>query len=144
MFLSPEMLTAVLNALSKLWHLLKVSGPTLHDDWNYKFFIFIFSICLLRGEGGGPGGQKKQVWLISKSNLSWSHYFLRNCKIFVYDEKMARQSSGILLGPIQNIGSKMTENDHFRSIFSKTVQTCLKVRFYQVLHVSVSLMCRNV
>ena len=32
MFLSQEMLTAVLNALSKLWHLLKVSGLTLYDD----------------------------------------------------------------------------------------------------------------
>ena len=53
---------------------------------------------------GGVQGSKKQVWLITKSNLSWSYYFLRNRKIFVYDENMARQSSGVLLGPIQNIG----------------------------------------
>ena len=52
----------------------------------------------------GSPGSKKEVWLISKSNLPWSYYFLQNRKIFVYDENMARQSSGVLLGPIQNIG----------------------------------------
>ena len=70
---------------------------------------------------GGVQGQKKQVWLISKSNLSWSYYFLRNRKIFVYEENMVRQSSGVLLSPIQNIGGKMTENGNFRSIFSKVI-----------------------
>ena len=73
-----------------------------------------------KARGGGPGS-KKQVWLISKSNLSWSYYFLQNRKIFVYDENMARQSSGVLLSPIQNIGVKMTKNGHFRSIFSKVL-----------------------
>ena len=33
---------------------------------------------------------------------------------------------------------------YFQKYLSLTVQTCLKVRFYQVLHVSVSFMCRNV
>ena len=39
----------------------------------------------------------------------------------------------------------MTKNGYFRSIYlSLSVQTCLKVRFYQVLHVSVILISRNV
>ena len=42
-------------------------------------------------------------------------------KIFVYDKNMARQSSGVLLSPIQNIGGKMTKNSHLRSIFSKVL-----------------------
>ena len=51
------------------------------------------TLSAVKARGGGPGS-KKQVWLISKSNLSWSYYFLQNRKIFVDDENMARQSSG--------------------------------------------------
>ena len=35
-------------------------------------------------------------------------------------------------------------DQYFQKYLSLSVQTCLKVRFYQVLHVSVSFMCRNV
>ena len=65
-------------------------------DWQHYINKF-------KARGGGPGS-KKQVWLILKSNLSLSCYFLQNCKIFVYDKNMTRQSSGILLIFIQNIG----------------------------------------
>ena len=42
-------------------------------------------------------------------------------------------------------GPKSTIFDqYFQKYLSLSVQTCLKVRFYQVLHVSVSFMCRNV
>ena len=62
-------------------------------------------------------------------------------QIFVYEENMARQSSGVLLGPIKNLGGKTTILDqYFQEYLSLSVQTCLKVRFYQVLHVSVSVM----
>ena len=61
---------------------------------------------------------------------------------------MARQSCGVLLSPIQNIGGKWPKttisDQYFQKYLSLSVQTCLKVRFYQVLHVSVSSMCRNV
>ena len=46
---------------------------------------------------GGVRGSKKQVWPISKSNLSWSYHFLQNFKLFVYDENIARQSSRVLI-----------------------------------------------
>ena len=96
----------------------------------------------------GVRGSKKQVWLISKSNLSWSYYFLRNCKIFVYDKNMGRQSLGVLLSPIQNIGANWPKsaflNQYFQKYLFLSVQTCLKDRFCQVLHASVSFMSRYV
>ena len=87
--------------------------------FTYSFIESLEIMIASRQEGGQ--GSKKQVWLISKSNLSCSYYFLRNSKIFVYDENMARQSSGVLLSPIQNIGGKMTKNGHFRQTFSKVL-----------------------
>ena len=88
---------------------------------------------------------KKQVWLKSKSNQSWSYHFLRNRKFFVYDKNIARQSSAVLQNIIQ--GDKMTNTAIFDQYFQKyqylSVQTCLKVRFYQVLH-DVSFMSRNI
>ena len=104
--------------------LLVLARTLLLDHWFLRT-IFSITLCvveffmILRREGGP--GSKRQVWLISKSNLSCSYYFLQNCKIFVYDENMARQSSGVLLSPIQNIGGKMTKNGHFRSIFLKVL-----------------------
>ena len=61
--------------------------------WSFAVVTFTLYGTSKRssGERGGPGS-KKQVWLISKSNLSWSYYFLRNRKIFVYEGNMARQS----------------------------------------------------
>ena len=69
---------------------------------NQKSIFYCHSVAPFKREGGR--GSKKQVWLILKSNLSWSCYFLRNRKIFAYDENMVRQSSGVLLSLIQNIG----------------------------------------
>ena len=60
----------------------------------------------------------------------------------------ASKFEGITQSHTKYRGGKMTKNDHFRSIFSKLlVSYCPnlpKIRFYQVLHVSVSFMCRNV
>ena len=87
---------------------------------------------ILRREG--IPGSKKQVWLISKSNLSWCYYFLRKWKIFVYDENKTRQSLRVLLSPIQNIGGKMNKNDNFRSIFSTVlVSQCPNLPKSQIL-----------
>ena len=63
--------------------------------------VAILKIGILRQEVSL--GSKKQVWLISKSNLSWSLYILRNHKIFVYDKNITRQSFGVLVSPKQNI-----------------------------------------
>ena len=51
---------------------------------------------------GGVWGKKKFGLYQSPTCLK-SYYFLRNRKIFVYDENMARQSLGLFLIPIQNI-----------------------------------------
>ena len=49
------------------------------------------------------------------------------------------------MGTLRLEWPKMTILDqYFQKYLSLSVQTCLKVRFYQVLHVSVSFMCRNV
>ena len=81
--------------------------PQNFEKLSNLWYLFLRKLLKIDGlklrREGGPGS-KKQVWLISKSNLSWSYYFLRNRKIFIYDENMARQSLGVLLGPIQNIG----------------------------------------
>ena len=73
-----------------------------------------------QGERRGPGVKKTSLAYI-KVKPVMELPFLWNCKILVYDENMARQSSVVLLGPIENIGGKMTKNDHFRSIFSKVL-----------------------
>ena len=64
----------------------------------------------LRREGRGPGDQKTSLAYI-KVQPVMELLLLRNRNIFVYD--MARQSSGVLLSPIQNIGGKITKRGQF-------------------------------
>ena len=74
--------------INEIYHLLHHKSNRV--EW--KCILYLVGILkILKARGGGPGS-KKQVWLISKSNLSWSYYFSRNRKIFVYDENMVRQS----------------------------------------------------
>ena len=61
-------------------------------------------------------GAKKQVWLISKINLSWSYYFLWNHWI-ICDKNMTLQSWRVWFSPIQYIG----KNGHFWLIFPKVL-----------------------
>ena len=84
------------------WDFLLKNICTLKDIYSIKVLGLRYKYQIK--ERGRSEAKKKQVWLISKSKLSCSYYFLQNLKIFIYDEDMARQSLGVSLIPIQNIG----------------------------------------
>ena len=53
---------------------------------------------------GGFGVKKNKFGLYQSPTCHRVNSFLQNRKIFVYVEKMACQTSGVLLIPIQNVG----------------------------------------
>ena len=87
----------------------------------FKALLMFLSISLhavIKARGGS--GVQKQIWLISKSNLSWSYYFLQHCKILVNDENLARQKfEGTAQSHTKNRGIECPKTTIFYQYFQK-------------------------
>ena len=74
---------------------------------------------VIQGERGGPGSKKKFGLYQSPTCHGVTTFYGITKSSFM--TKIWRVNIRGLLSPIQSIGGKMTENDHFRSIFSKVL-----------------------
>ena len=87
---------------------------------------------------------------LSQEGRSWvkkiSYYFLQNRKNLPLWQKYGTSKFGVITEShtkYRGINWPKTAifNRYFQKYLYRSSQTCLKVRFYQVLHVSVSIMC---
>ena len=146
--------------LNPRWHLtpLPVQIANTGSNWGKKFwrkenfmnlqnwFAKIISSEILKA--GGGSGVKKKVWLmyIKVQPVMGSIIFteLQNLRLWQkYDTSKFRD---IGQSHTKYRGIKWPKTfffQYFQKCLSLSVQTCPKVRFYQVLHVSVSFVCRN-
>ena len=101
----------------------------------------------LRREGG-PGSKKTSLAYIKVQPVIELLLFTELQNLRLWRKYGLSNFGGVAHSHTKYRGRKWPKaaifDQYFQKYLSHNVQTCLKVRFYQVLHVSVSFMCRNV
>ena len=111
---------------------------------------FTFSHLLIRRlrREGGSGVKKTSLAYIKVQPVMELLLFTELQNLRLWRKYGASKFGGITQSHTKYRGVKWPKttilDQYFQKYLSLSVQTCLKVRFYQVLHVSVSFMCRNV
>ena len=111
--------------------------------------ILKFPHLLIRGLArGGSGVKKRSLASIKVQHVMESLLFMESQNLRLWRKYDASKFGGIGNSHTKYRGIKWPKaaifDQYFLEYLSLSDQTCPKVRFYQVLHVSVSFVCRNV
>ena len=119
----------------------------LQSWWMLNISNFLRFIAS-KGERGGSGVKKTSLAYIKVQPVMELLLFTELQNLRLWRKYGASKFGGITQSHTKYRGVKWPKtailDQYFQKYLSLSVQTCLKVRFYQVLHVSVSFMCRNV
>ena len=115
---------------------------------NFKFIHSYQYNHLISLRRGGSGVKKISLAYIKVQPVMELQLFMELQNLCLWRKYGASKFGGITQSYTKYRGVKWPKttilDQYFQKYLSLTVQTCLNVRFYHVLHVSVSFMYRNV
>ena len=118
------------------------------ESYWVEFWLFWIFWVLVSFKARGASRVKKSLNYIKVQPVMELLLFMESQNLRLWRKYGASKFGGITQSHTKYRGVKWPKttilDQYFQKYLSLSVQTCLKVRFYQVLHVSVSFMCRNV